>query len=168
MRIIVSDTSCLIDLRKAALVTALLGLDYEIVIPDVLFERELLSLGAAEKRDWLRRGLRVETLSGDLVSRAVGVQADHPALSVLDCFAFVLAFEMKDAVLLTGDRMLRRVAARAGIEVHGALWVLDEIAASGLTPRDVILDALRTWLTDATVFLPKAEIEARLRRLRGP
>jgi hypothetical protein len=38
MRIIVSDTSCLIDLRKASLLEGFLKLPYEIVIPDTLFE----------------------------------------------------------------------------------------------------------------------------------
>jgi hypothetical protein len=38
MRLIVSDTSCLIDLRKASLLEALIRLPYEIGIPDVLFE----------------------------------------------------------------------------------------------------------------------------------
>ena len=49
MRIIVSDTSCIIDLRKADLLEALLALPYTFVMPDALFEDELLSLTPAEK-----------------------------------------------------------------------------------------------------------------------
>jgi hypothetical protein len=47
MRLIVSDTSCLIDLRKASLLQALIRLPYEIGIPDVLFE-ELVRFELAE------------------------------------------------------------------------------------------------------------------------
>ena len=38
MRIIVSDSSCLIDLRKVGLVEAFLKLPYEFLIPNTLFD----------------------------------------------------------------------------------------------------------------------------------
>jgi predicted nucleic acid-binding protein len=47
MRLIVSDTSCLIDLRKASLLEALIRFPYEISIPEVLFE-ELLRFELAK------------------------------------------------------------------------------------------------------------------------
>lgn len=40
MRLIVSDSSCLIDLRKASLLKAFLDLPYEVLIPDALFEED--------------------------------------------------------------------------------------------------------------------------------
>lgn len=48
MRIIVSDSSCLIDLRKADLLEAFLKLPYELVVPDVLLEDELLRFSAKQ------------------------------------------------------------------------------------------------------------------------
>jgi len=42
MRIVVSDSSCLIDLKKASLLGVFLSLPYEILIPNTLFEDELL------------------------------------------------------------------------------------------------------------------------------
>lgn len=57
-RIIISDTSTLIDLRKAALLEALLRLPYEIQVPDLLYEDELLSIPVGEKRMLRRQGLR--------------------------------------------------------------------------------------------------------------
>ena len=49
MRIIVSDSSCLIDLRKASLLGAFVRLPYDILIPDALFEEELLRFTPAEE-----------------------------------------------------------------------------------------------------------------------
>jgi len=43
MRIIVSDSSCIIDLGKSSLIRAVLQLPYTFVMPDVLFEDELLN-----------------------------------------------------------------------------------------------------------------------------
>src|SRR5262245_60924486 len=50
MRIIVSDTSCIIDLRKAALLQETLRLPYTFVTVNTLYEEEWLSLNDDEKR----------------------------------------------------------------------------------------------------------------------
>ena len=59
MRVLVSDTSILIDLERASLLRAAFSLDAEFVVPDLLYERELRDSGGA---DLLALGLRVETL----------------------------------------------------------------------------------------------------------
>jgi hypothetical protein len=65
MRIVVSDSSCLIDLRKVSLLDAFLKLPYEILIPNTLFEEEFLKFTEAQKRMLLRGGLKVIDLPGD-------------------------------------------------------------------------------------------------------
>ena len=64
MRIVVSDSSCLIDLRKVSLLDALLRLPFEFLIPNTLFEDELLKFTAAQKKALLRGGLQVIDLPG--------------------------------------------------------------------------------------------------------
>ena len=59
MRIVVSDSSCLIDLRKASLLDVFLRLPYELLIPNTLFEEELLKFTAAQKNALVRGGLKV-------------------------------------------------------------------------------------------------------------
>ena len=59
MRIVVSDTSCMIDLRKGGLLEAMLQLPYSFVMPDTLFENEWLGLSEGEKRTLLITCLRV-------------------------------------------------------------------------------------------------------------
>ena len=59
MRIVVSDSSCLIDLRKASLLGVFLRLPYEFLIPNTLFEEELLKFTDEEKAILLRGGLQV-------------------------------------------------------------------------------------------------------------
>jgi hypothetical protein len=48
MRIVVSDTSCLIDLRKVSLLDSFLKLPYEILIPNTLFDDEHLKFSGAQ------------------------------------------------------------------------------------------------------------------------
>ena len=66
MRIVVSDTSCMIDLRKADLLEALLRLPNSFAMPDTLFEDEWLCLSLAQKRTLGDLGLVVRT--GILIS----------------------------------------------------------------------------------------------------
>jgi hypothetical protein len=58
MRIIVSDSSCLIDLRKASLLDVFLRLPYEIVIPNTLFEEELIRFTDEQKEALVREACR--------------------------------------------------------------------------------------------------------------
>jgi hypothetical protein len=104
MRIIVSDSSCLIDLRKASLLEAFLGLPYEIVIPDTLFEEELLKFSAAEKSLLLDSGMKVVGLPGEGVLRAQEVASQFSALSIHDCFTLALAKRNPGCILLTGGQ----------------------------------------------------------------
>ncbi|MBP1151799.1 hypothetical protein [Methylocaldum sp. RMAD-M] len=166
MRIIVSDSSCLIDLRKASLLEAFLGLPYEIVIPDTLFEEELLKFSAAEKSLLLDSGMKVVGLPGEGVLRAQEVASQFSALSIHDCFAFTLAEQNPGCILLTGDGLLRSVADGNGIEVHGVLWAIDEIQKAGTSPVVQLLSALEMFESDPTVRLPARELRAFIKRFR--
>ena len=44
-------------------------------------------------------------------------------MSANDCFCLVTAQVHSEANLLTGDRLLRRVAEDNGIDAHSVLWV---------------------------------------------
>ena len=49
--------------------------------------------------------------------------------------------------------------------MHGVLWVIDELAATDACPTSQLIDALKRWQSDKTVFLPRQEIATRLRSL---
>ena len=165
MRIVVSDTSCMIDLRKGGLLEAVLRLPYSFVMPDTLFENEWLDLSEDEKSALLNLGLEVHTLSGPLVQRAAQYFNQYAKLALNDCFALVLAEQIGDCILLTGDGILRRIATGKGIEVHGVLWVTDEMESQGIVSVEVLHNALQLFLEDELVFLPSHETRQRIRRL---
>jgi predicted nucleic acid-binding protein len=167
MRIVVSDSSCLIDLRKVSLLDALLRLPCEFLIPDTLFEDELLKFTAAQKRALIRAGLKVIDLPGERVLRAQAVIRQAPRLSVHDGFAFALAERHPGCVLLTGDGELRNLAARHKMEVHGVLWVIDELHHHQIEKARVLLAALQAFAADATVRLPRREVAASIKRFSG-
>ena len=167
MRIVVSDSSCLIDLRKAAMLENLLRLPYEFLIPNTLFEEELLKFTAAQKRALVHGGLKVVDLPGERVLRAQAIVREFPQLSVHDGFAFALAEGHPGCILLSGDEALRALATRNAIEVHGVLWVLDELHRHRLASAAGLMAVLRKFLEDATVRLPRRELLAYLKRYEG-
>jgi hypothetical protein len=72
----------------------------------------------------------------------------------------------EDAILLTGDRNLRLQATALGLEVHGVLWVSDRLEESQVATYADIHDGLLRLQADPLVFLPAAELDERIRRLR--
>ena len=163
MRHIVIDTSCMIDLRKAALLDAALALPYTFVTPDTLFENEWLS--APDKKFLCSEKLNVRELPGTDVKRAAAYLNRHRTLKINDCFLLAMAERLKESILLTGDQALRAVAERNDIEVHGVLWVIDVLQAQEIVPLRKLYDALRLFHDDPQVFLPTNEILQRIKRM---
>lgn len=164
LRVVISDGSCLIDLRKASLLSAFLQLPYEVMIPNTLFEEELLKFTVAQKKAMIRGGLKVVDLPGESVERAREVARQFPHLSVHDGFAYALAETLLGCILLTGDDSLRAFARKRKIEVHGILWVIDELHAHEISAMETLYAALQVLANDPTVRLPQPTLAAYLKR----
>jgi predicted nucleic acid-binding protein len=162
--VIVSDSSVLIDLAKAQLIEHAFALPYEFVVPDAMFADELLDLGSYTRKALLKAGLPLGRLDGDGVAVAFGYAQRYLALSSNDAFALALA-KVKGSVLLAGDGALRRAAADENVEVHGHLWLADEMESQTVA-RKRLLDVLEAWEDDPLVWLPGEELKTRIKRLR--
>jgi predicted nucleic acid-binding protein len=161
MWLIVSDTSCLIDLRKASLLEALIRLPYEIGIPDVLFA-ELVNFELADI-DLIDTQFKKLSLPGEGILQVQNIAQQNPALSLNDCFACIVAERATNSILLTGDRRLRELAASCQIEVHGVLWVMDEMYQASVATATQLYTALQLFQQDPTVHLPNREVNSRLK-----
>lgn len=163
--VVVNDASCLIDLRKAQLLHLLVQLPYRLVIPLPVRESELIRFTPQE---WalLDAGIEVFDLPPARVTEAFAVKAAHPKLSANDCFCLVTTRCHDDAVLLTGDGLLRGVANADGRRVHGVLWVIDELHRLALCNDETLSAALELWRDDPTVRLPAPDVVRRLQLFR--
>jgi hypothetical protein len=52
------------------------------------------------------------------------------------------------------------------VEVHGILWVSDQIERTGKMPLSDLANALERLASDPLVFLPAVEVKQRIERLR--
>ena len=101
---------------------------------------------------------------GEVQGATVLRRADA-TLSLPDTFAFALA-QGRQWTLLTGDAGLRRTAEAHALDVHGTLWVLDQLEAQGACSLEVLAAGLAKASGHPRCRLPKAEITARLHRYR--
>ena len=158
MKVLVSDTSVLIDLDRGNLVESTFRLPFEFTVPDLLYERELREHGGPE---FVRLGLRVEELDGDGVSLALSYLRKRRSLSLPDSFALALA-KRNAWTLLSGDRELRALAGEEEVRCHGVLWLLDQLFEHHVIEPDYLRAGLGRIAAHPRCRLPKSEIRKRL------
>lgn len=161
MKVLVSDTSVLIDLDRAGLLEATFRLEFQFEVPDVLYRKEIDPY--PELRRLVTWGLGISEVSPTGVGRAQLYRADRPGLSAVDALALALAFE-RGWVLLTGDGDLRSLAEDEGVERHGVLWIFDCLEESRILKAKELHQALSTLAAHPRCRLPKQEITSRLER----
>ena len=165
--VVVNDASCLIDLKKGELLHVLLRLPYRFILPLPIREEELLDVTAQEWRMLEDGGLSTYDLPGEEIARGFALKREHSRLSGNDCFTLVTTTCQESGILLTGDNLLRKVVTARAVRVHGVLWIIDELYAAEACEVELLISALQVWRADDAVFLPVAEIDKRLRRLRA-
>lgn len=163
MAILVSDTSIIIDLDRGSLLDDLFTLPFEFAVPDLLFDQEL----KGDLGDRLvALGLKVEELDSTETRRATAIIRENKQLSLPDTFAFSIA-ESRKWGLLTGDGRLRQLATTSAVEVHGVLWVCDQMEAANI-PKLRLHSGLTTIRNHPRCRLPNAEVAERLARYLPP
>lgn len=127
MQILISDTNILIDMEEGQLIEQFFQLPYEFTVPDILFSEEL----EAQHAHLVDMGLKQKPLTEESVISVFSIKQQFDGLSINDCFALKLA-EQENCPLLTGDRLLREVAEKSGVEVMGSLWLMREMLRNEL------------------------------------
>lgn len=165
--IVVNDASALIDLKKGQLLHLLGALPYRWVIPLPIREEEMLSFSGQDWATLEAAGLETFDLPPALVGEAFAVRRAFPSLSPNDCFCLVSAEDFEDAVLLTGDGRLRTIAEQRQVNVHGVLWIIDQLLETKTCELSALVRALTIWRDDPAVRLPGREILSRLKQIEA-
>jgi hypothetical protein len=158
MIVLVADTSVLVDLDRAGLLEKAFDCGLTMVVPDMLYEQEL----APYNGPYLRKlGLGVVGLSPNEVQLAQAIKRGKTGLSWPDSFALSCAHRAEH-VLVSGDKNLRNEAMKRRGRVHGLLWILDHMEASGLVDNKTLFEGLSAIVAHPTCRLPRDEISDRL------
>lgn len=133
-------------------------LPHEFAVPDLLFKRELK--GDLGER-LLAYGLRVEALDPHEVAQAAAVKRARAALSTEDTFAYALA-QARGWTLLTGDGGLRSLALEEQVQMHGVLWIFDQLFAGSHVENARLHTGMTALQSHRRCRLPANEMAQRL------
>ncbi len=137
MKLIVNDANILIDLIELDLLPQFFALEFEFFTTSLILE-ELLDEQREQLDQYLLLGMLVaeDMTSSDLEVIKI-IEKSKPKLSQQDCSAYHQAYS-KQGTLVTSDNVLRKFAKETNLDVHGHLWVFDQmVARQTLTPSDV-------------------------------
>lgn len=164
MDVIVNDTNIFIDLHSVGLLGAMCKLPYEIHTLDIVVAELTDPAQRTEVENYIGRNeIKVHTLtSSDIVTVAVEHSSAPGNLSFQDIavchYARTGAYK-----LLTGDRQLRNYAEKQRVEVHGIIFLIDEMVAENIIAPQMGAAKLKE-LQAVNVRLPKSEIAVRIEK----
>ncbi|PIB48160.1 nucleotide-binding protein [Pseudomonas sp. 2588-5] len=154
--IYISDTNIWIDFRNAGLLEHMFRLPLTFCCTDFVMHE----LEDFPHDELLAQGLVVESFDEGSVQKLLGLKVEHNNSSLADVSCYLLA-KTTGRPLLTGDGKLRRQAIRDGLQVHGALWLLDLMVEHQVLNAIDAATALEHMLTDGA-RLPASECQIRL------
>lgn len=162
MRLIIIDANILIDIEVSGLVEQVFRLDYEFAVPDILYEEEITPYTSDFKGTALK-AIEIDEDTNDLVLEK---QDKYKAttLSRNDITALVLAIK-HECILLTGEKDLRQTANNEGVEVHGMLWLIEQLFNNDLISLNEV-QAVYEKMKRGDSRLPWDEVERQLDRLK--
>lgn len=155
-QVYISDTNIWIDLRNAGLLDALFDLPFTLCCTDFV----LNELEDFDHDHLLALGLVVETLDELATAALIPLMQAHNNSSLADLSCYQLA-QQTGRPLLTGDGRLRKQAEAKGLQVHGALWLLDQMVMNQIIGPKNAAAHLQSML-DAGARLPAADCQKRL------
>ena len=156
----IKDANVVIDLVEAGLFKVWFSLGIHTITTDIVIKE--LSEGSQWEYVYpiIEEGLLgVEEFSSDEMMTSVDLSKSH-GISVADASVLFLSQKL-EAVLLTGDKRLRRSSEALGIEVHGVLWVIDILLERDVILKTQALAGLHLLLAAGT-RLPTNEVERRM------
>lgn len=162
MKIAVNDTSILIDFCDIGLLDQLMVIELEMHTTDFVIAEIEKPEQHQKVMELVHTGkLTVNSFTSAELTAIIQKENEHSGLSLTDCSVWHFA-ETHNAILLTGDGRLRKTTQKAGLDVHGSLWLLDELLGQGIISRQRACHALKA-LMSVNSRLPQGECEKRLR-----
>lgn len=159
MEIVISDTNIFIDLWNIGLLEHFCELPLSIHTTDfIIGELKTQGVKIAVARLQQEGKIIVKTFKSYEYSEIMSLQDKN--LSFQDCTVLYYALN-GDYKLLTGDRNLRKVAERHGLQVSGIIYVIDELLHHGILSEEEYVAKLKALL-ESNHRLPAKEIMKRL------
>lgn len=162
--VVVSDTNIFIDLVKLNLLGDLFALPWDVRTTDFVISELTDSEQKAAVTAFIKRNkLIIGKLKADEVSEVVQRSRETGGKISIADFSVCFYAKKNGYALLTGDKNLRKVATNESIEVHGILFLFDELVSHSILPPKLASEILRN-LKGINTRLPIEEVDSRIKQ----
>lgn len=126
-RIAINDANLFIDLFEIHLIDSFFLLNLEFHTTSlILAELDPNQLTYIQKFVEIGK-LKIREISIAEIETFKNLPVQTQKLSINDLSLYFYALELKECMILTGDNRLKKEAEKIGFEVHGVLWVFEEL-----------------------------------------
>ena len=163
MKIVVNDANILIDFCKLDMLDAFFQLQYDFHVVDDVWE-ELNSQHQIQLQSYIQSQRLVVVADTVEITDILQIKEEKISAFHTRLYSSTIRKQQK-SILLTSDKNPRTTANLHKIEVHGHLWVFDELVNTGLITK--IMAAEKSHKLTAEINpklgLPKTEYEIRIK-----
>lgn len=161
MIVVVNDANILIDLIKLKLVDSFFNINWKFHSTGFIIE-ELCNEQQQLQNPYIDNGkLIIDDFNLDDI---VAIRSQKSKLSYADCSALHCAQKL-NALLITSDNVMKKYAKKLNVEVHGHLWVLDELVKHNcIDPLTAINKLKELNAINPKAGLPQKECDDRIKK----
>lgn len=164
MKLIITDTNVFFDLISIGALPEFFALDFDICTTDFVINEILLSDQKEQVEFFMRaKQLTVYKISADEIEEIIKFKTVRVFKGITDK-TVLWKSHILHCPLLTGDNKLRNEAKDLGIEVHGILWVINNLVEVGIITNIKGIDLLEK-LRLINYSLPGDEITKLIKKL---
>lgn len=157
-RIAINDANLFIDLFEINLIESFFLLNLELHTTSLIIS-ELDPDQQTYIQKFVDTGkLKIREISITEIETFKDLPVQTKKLSVNDLSLYFYALELKECMILTGDNRLRTEAEKIGFEVHGVLWVFEELVVHNILEKKLAVQKLEE-LMKVNLWLPVRECE---------
>ena len=136
MRLIIIDTNVLFDIIKIGALPEFFSLDFEICTTVFVIAEIKPSPQKEMVETFIRaKKLTVFEFSSDEIEEVGSFNTGLDLRRFTDKSLIWKSLQL-NCPLITGDKKMREIAENMGLEVHGSIWVMDELISSDLISSD--------------------------------
>jgi predicted nucleic acid-binding protein len=163
MKIVITDTNILFDVIKIGALPEFFSLDYEICTTVFVMQEILPSPQKEMVETFIRaKKLIVYDFSAEEIEEVQNFNTGRDLKRFTDKTVIWKSLQL-NCPMLTGYQRMREVAEKMNIEVHGSIWIIDELVTKTLISSEkAILLLEQLLLTNSR--LPRDEIEKRINK----
>ena len=163
MKTAVKDANIIFDLFDIKLLNSFFNLNFDVFITGFIAGE----INKSEQKEIINKYIStgeiiVLNTTPEEIIKLIAIRNQTRGLSLADC-SILFHSQKNKAFILTGDNILRKYAESNQIEVHGILWVLDELIKEEQISEKIAYLKL-TQLMETNSRLPKNECEKRLKK----